>query len=150
LIEQSLKEEPDWDRGAIERRREQIKEWAIHRWYVEPPVGGWEKENDLEKNLSKLSYEEKKEIYYQRYLDNSDKLGFGKEFRALLEVAKRFPLYLYLNPKYAAPSFNLLSHRTTWMIWIGPDLYVSVNNEEFDRVYHLPEGETSKIIGFKN
>jgi len=147
LIEQSLKDEQEWDRNAIQRRRERIKEWAIKRWSVEAPTGGWNKENGSDKSIANLPYEEKRQIYYQRYLDDADRLGNGAEFRAILEVAKRFPLYLYLNPKYDAPTFNLLSHRTTSMIWIGPDLYVAINHAEFDSHFGLVSGTCASIVG---
>lgn len=147
LIEQILKDEKEWDRKAIQRRRDRMKEWAIQRWSVEPPIGGWDKGNGSDKGVSSLPFEEKREIYYQRFLDDADRLGNGVEFRAILEVAKRFPLYLYLNPKYDAPSFNLLNHRTTSMLWIGPDLYVSVNRVEFDHHFSLDNGTCASIVG---
>lgn len=146
LIEQVLKQEQEWDINSIQRRRDKIKEWAIQRWIVEPPTSGWEKENIPSTVISRLPHGEKREIYFQRYLDDADRFNNGKEFRSIIEVAKKFPLYLYLNPKYAAPSFNLLNNRTTWMLWIGPDLYVSVNCKEFDNQFKLEAGTCAKIF----
>lgn len=147
LIEQILKDEPEWDRKTIQRRRELIKTWAIQRWSIQPPTGGWDRGNGTDKSISNLPYDEKRKIYYQRYLDDAERLGNGEEFRQLLDVAEKFPLYLYLNPKYDAPSFNLPNHRTTWMIWISPSLYVSVNLKEFDRHFGLEEGTCAEVIG---
>lgn len=147
LVERALKDEDEWNMNAIIGRRDKIKEWSIQRWAIEPPVGGWEKENNIANSIPNLPYEEKRKIYYQRYLDDADRLGNGVEFRSLMEIAKKYPLYLYLNPKYLAPSFNLLSHRTTWMLWFGPDLYVHVNCKEFDRRYGLADGTSDSIVG---
>ncbi|MDR3577962.1 MAG: DUF262 domain-containing HNH endonuclease family protein [Anaerolineaceae bacterium] len=147
LIEQTLKEEKEWDRNAIQRRRDRLKGWAIERWNVEPPSGGWDKGNDTDESISKLPVEEKKVIYYQRFLDDADRLGNGAEFRSLLEIAKKFPLYLYLNPKYDAPTFNLLNHRTTTMLWIGPDLYIYINQSDFDTRFGLEDGTCASIVG---
>ena len=146
LIEQILKEEAEWDSKAIQSRRDRIKEWAIQRWSVEPPAGGWEKENRTLKEISNLPLAQKKEIYLQRFLDNADRLGNGTEYRLIIETAKRFPLYLYLNPKYAAISFNLMKLKTTWMLWLGPDLYVHVNCGEFDNEFSLESGTCASIF----
>ena len=150
LIEQTLKDELEWDRKAIQRRRDRMKDWAIQRWSVEPPSGGWDKDNGPVNSIANLPFEEKREIYYQRYLDDADRLGNGTEFRLILEVAKKFPLYLYLNPKYDAPTFNLLNHRTTSMLWIGPDLFITINHAEFDHHFGLNIGTCAQIMGEEN
>jgi hypothetical protein len=56
-------------------------------------------------------------------------------------------LYQYLNPQYSAPEFNLPTRHTSWMIWLGPDLYVSFNLDGFDHFFNLTAGTTAKIIG---
>lgn len=147
IIEQILKDEKEWNHDAIMNRREQIKKWAITRWKVEPPTGGWEKDISIKKNVSQLPRDQKREIYFQKYVDDADRLGNGEQFRSIIEIAKKFPLYLYLNPNYDAPSFNLRTHRTTWMLWLGPDLYVCVNCAEFDHHFSLDTGSSASIIG---
>ena len=149
LIEQTLKDEAEWDAKTIQRRRDKIQDWAIQRWKVEPPDGGWEKENPSLKEIAKLPLAQKKELYFQRFMDDADRLGNGSEYRTIIDAAKKFPLYLYLNPKYMAISFNLLRHRTTWMLWLGPDLYVHVNCNEFDHEYALEPGTCAGIFGEK-
>lgn len=147
LIEQTLKDFVDWNPESIKQRREQIKVWAVSRWKLDPPSGGWEGIRIKGVDVTGLSRTERRELYLKNFQERADQLGNGDEFRAIIELAQKFPLYLYLNPNYDAPSFNLPTQRKTFMIWISPSLYVSVNMAEFDRTYHLKEGTTSQIMG---
>lgn len=147
FIEKSLKNYPEWSVQAIEKRRNQIREWALERWKIEPPTMGSDTGGLIEGSFADLSPEERRAKYLQGFLDRADQMGNGSEFRQLLDIAQKFPLFMYLNPKYGGIKFSTPSDRRTWMIWVSPDLYISLDLTGFDKTFGLPNGETEKIIG---
>ena len=76
-------------------------------------------------------------------------MGNGAQFRSLLEVLERFPLYSYLNPMYQGISFTLPQNRTTWVIWIGSDLYTSYHLERICSLSGLSDQEIIHLLGQK-
>jgi hypothetical protein len=131
FTEKEVSKFDEWNVESIQVRRKRIVDWAIKRWKVEKPHHDRIITSKVTVGMDKS---EKRNIYWQRFLNNAKKLGNQDEFLALFEVIERFPLYCYLNPNYAGINFTLPEKRTTWVIWLGPDLYFSVETSRLARI----------------
>jgi hypothetical protein len=121
----------EWSIASIQKRRDRIQDWAMARWKVEFPPATFVIPSDLGGDIG---ISDRRKIYRQRFTKKAETLGNQDEFHALLNVIERFPLYCYLNPKYQGISFTLLNKRTTWVIWLGPDLYFSVETSRLAKL----------------
>ena len=77
FIEQCLKNYSEWSVEIIIHRRNQIKEWALNRWKIDPPVFDAESNGNPESFYKTLSTEDRKSFYLQEFIDRADRLGNG-------------------------------------------------------------------------
>jgi hypothetical protein len=131
FTEKEVSKFDEWNVESIQSRRNRIVNWAIKRWNVETPPAILTLPIISVSDMGKI---ERRNIYRKRFLNKAKANGNYEEFLALLEVLERFPLYCYLNPKYQGISFTLLNKRTTWVMWLGPDLYFSVETSRLAKL----------------
>ena len=145
--EQVLKLFPEWTVESIRQRREEIKSWALERWkiganHVAPsPV-----DQTSQPIQDPVDRDERRRQDRQRFVDRAYQLGNGVEFEALLETLGRFPLYCYLNRKYQGINFTLPENRTSWVVWVGPDLYVHVDFEKLAQVTGVSIQDVAQLL----
>lgn len=83
----------------------------------------------------------------QRFLERADLLGCGSEFRALVAAARKHPMHPRLQINWAGIKFTPLTNKLEQLIWIGPNLYFSVDFANFERFFGIPAERVEAILG---
>lgn len=83
----------------------------------------------------------------QHFLEQADRLGCGKEFRALLAAARKHPMYPRMQTNWDGIKFTPKTNKQEQLIWLGPDLYFSVVYDNFQRFFGIPAERVQEILG---
>jgi hypothetical protein len=130
--ERRLADYSDWTEEELLKRRQEMVEWALQRWQVDPPES-LEPESDPVKKL------------IERAMIN----GMGEAFEKLLAVAVKHGLYLLPNKhcvQFRPPHDWRYSLITIYpSLWGG--FYVMPRPHNFERAFGVQKQEAAALLG---
>ena len=132
FIERQLAKYVDWTPTQVQQRRDQIREWSLKRWYIEPPAA-------LENN-----YDQDPE---KRLLQFAEERGNLEEFKALLKAARALPVYIRMQRNWGGFTLTPFTSKATTLFWIGPDLAIWIGYSAIDQYLGIPIEKVMEILG---
>jgi hypothetical protein len=132
FIERQLASYEDWTPAQIQQRREQMREWSLKRWHIEPPP------------ILQNKYSQDAE---QRLLQLAEEKGNLAEFKSLLKAARELPVYTRMQRNWYGFTLTPPVSKTTTLIWIDPDLTIWIGHRAIDQQLGIPVEKVKEIFG---
>ena len=130
FIEQALAKYSDWTEKQIQERRDEIREWSLKRWFINPPPA-------VDPN----------ETTEARILRLASENGTLQEFQMLLQAGQELPVYVRFQKNWNSISFTPPHSKTTTLIAITPELEISFGLETLVDYCGITEDRLEEMIG---